>query len=155
MYLMPKICQQVQEMALDPQGMSTKSDQLLFSPWLLQASTHLANCLPPDNGCLRVADSAQDWVKDKAARSREGFTAAALELSQAIGGGALALPQADAPNPPDPILNPVFNVSSPPAHPLLHDELANPNPLQEPSSPFLSQNGMKQNSEHSKSNCLP
>ena len=34
MYLMPKICQQVQEMALDLQGMSTESDQLLFNPWL-------------------------------------------------------------------------------------------------------------------------
>ena len=84
------------------------------------------NCLPSDNSRLRVADPAQDRVKDKASGCREGFTAAtALELPQTVvagGGGATAalkLSQAGAPDPPDPILGPVFNIS--PVHPLLHN----------------------------------
>ena len=87
---------------------------------------------PPDNRRLGVADSAQDRVENKAASSREGFTAAAAVV-------ALELAQAGAPDPLAPILQPVFKIFSPHPHrPLQHGHLARPDQLpQWPLYPFL------------------
>ena len=88
---------------------------------------------PPDNRRLGVADSAQDRVENKAASSREGFTAIASAVV------TLELAQAGAPNPLAPILQPVLKIFSPHPHsPLQHGHFARPDQLpQRPLYPFL------------------
>ena len=91
---------------------------------------------PPDNRRLGVADSAQDRVENKAASSREGFTAAAAAAAVVA---ALELAQAGAPDPLAPILQPVLKIFSPHPHrPLQHGHFARPDQLpQWPLYPFL------------------